>query len=47
MCNHEGAATVMVGGMEVELCEECEPRHSQKTTGEPYDDSSRTDDDSE
>jgi ribosome-binding protein aMBF1 (putative translation factor) len=37
MCQHEGAATVMVDGMEVELCEACQPRPKSKKASESDD----------
>jgi hypothetical protein len=37
MCEHKGAETVMVNGMEVELCEACQPRPKSKKASEPDD----------
>lgn len=37
MCNHDGAETVMVNGMEVKLCEDCMPRPTAKKVSDPHD----------
>lgn len=37
-CPHEGRSTVMVGGMEVDLCEDCAPLPTATKRQEgPYD----------